>query len=122
MLDIDLQKRLDKAAPLTSDPKTGLSTPQLWIMAIVIALLSATLSVLTYDQLTQPTMLPTDELGKLAVMISNETGTIPADIWAAMERHIGKHAAEFTPDDQMKAVSFLLYLMEKQPSETINIW
>ena len=122
MLDIDLQKSLDDAPPLNRKSKTGFSTRQLLGMAIAVALCSATLGVLTYSKVMAPPKLQADELGKLTVLVSEKTDTIPVDMWSAMERHIGKPASEFTTKDQMAAVKFLLDLIAKHPKETINIW
>tara|TARA_B100000674_G_scaffold498535_1_gene537454 strand:- start:7505 stop:7873 length:369 start_codon:yes stop_codon:yes gene_type:complete len=122
MLDIDLQKRLDSATLVGRTKKTTLSKPQLWGMAIAIALSSATIGAVTHAYVTNPPALHADDLGRLTVLVSEKNSTVPADIWSAMEQHIGKSADEFTSKDQMKAIAFLLYLVDKEPQETINIW
>ena len=122
MLDMDLQKRLDRATVLNRPKKATLSKRQLWGMAIAIALCSATIGAVTHSYVAAPIALTSDDIGRLTVLVSEKTSSIPADIWSAMEQHIGKPADEFTSKDQMKAIAFLLYLVDREPQETINIW
>ncbi len=122
MLDIDLQRRLDQAGPAIRRNKTGLSLIQQLTMTIAIALFTTVIGITTYAHLTAIPAMPSDDLGKLAVIVSDVTGTVPVDIWAAMERHIGKKANSFDANDQVKAIAFLLELIENQPKPTINIW
>jgi hypothetical protein len=122
MLDIDLQKRLNQAPSLKARARPRLTSLQFAAVLIVVALCSATVGIASYAGLTRPAALPSDDLGKLVVLVSEETTAVPADTWAAMERHVGKPVAEFTSADQLKAVSFLLELISEHPKETINIW
>ncbi|WP_404421748.1 hypothetical protein [Thalassospira australica] len=122
MLDIDLQKRLDQASSAIRREKTGLSTAQHIVITIAVSLFMMTAGIATYAQLSAVPAMPSDDLGKLAVIVSDVTETVPADIWAAMERHIGKKVEDFDSADQVRAVAFLLDLIEKQPKPTINIW
>ncbi|OSQ30622.1 hypothetical protein [Thalassospira sp. MCCC 1A03138] len=122
MLDIDLQKRLDQAAAGVRKEKPALSRTQHIAITIAVSLFMTTVGIATYAQLNSIPSMPSDDLGKLAVLVSDVTESVPADIWAAMENHIGKPAENFNADDQVRAVAFLLELIENQPKPTINIW